>query len=285
MQTQTRLVGNFRPAVHGDHRVMYFRFIHGNRLEYAEKRHRTGDIGEDIQVKAGAADGAHDTAHLLFVVVGTQGLCQRLKALRDRRVEVGVEIHQFRDHHHYAVAVAQVFDVAAAVNEIQHLFRLLIHGAEERAVNHREVVAVGGVFQLDFPVAREAETVGWSGFNRVARPLLHKQVHPFLRRAEELFQRVDLIVKGGEDHARVLFRAQGNQPQLAFFQLVGVAFRMRHAAQAAVQRVAPAVVRADETVGFAAAVFAHGRRAVAAAVKQRVDIAFAVAHHDHRLGT
>ncbi|MNS11853.1 hypothetical protein D3C72_434030 [compost metagenome] len=134
-------------------------------------------------------------------------------------------------------------------------------------MNHREVVAVGGVFELDFPVAREAETVRRAGFDRIARALFHKQIHPLFRRAEEIFQRFDLVVKGGENHPRVLFGAQGNQPQFALFKLIGVAFRMRYAAQTAVQRVAPAVIRTDEAVGFAAAVFAHSRRAVTAAVE------------------
>ena len=122
-----------------------------------------------------------------------------------------------------------------------------------------------------------------AGFNRVASALFHKQIHPLFRRAEEIFQRFDMVIKGGEDHSRVLFGAQRHQPQLAFFQLIGVAFRVRHAAQAAVQRIAPAVVRADEAVGFATAVFANGRGAMATAVQQRMHGAFTIAHYDNRL--
>ncbi len=44
------------------------------------------------------------------------------------------------------------------------------------------------------------------------------------------------------------------------------------------------MIRADEAVGFAGAVFADGSGAVAAAVQQGVNGALAVAHHDHRLG-
>ncbi|MNS11852.1 hypothetical protein D3C72_434020 [compost metagenome] len=93
MQTQTRLVRNFWPAVHRDYRVVNFSFIDGDRLEHAEERHRTGDVREDIEIKTGATDGAHDATHLLFVVFGTQRLCQRFKTLRDWRIEIRVEIH------------------------------------------------------------------------------------------------------------------------------------------------------------------------------------------------
>ena len=58
---------------------------------------------------------------------------------------------------------------------------------------------------------------------------------------------------------------------------------MRYAAQGAVETVTPAVIRADKAVGFAAAVFADGGGAVATAVQQDVDIAFAIAYHDDRL--
>ena len=58
---------------------------------------------------------------------------------------------------------------------------------------------------------------------------------------------------------------------------------MRYAAQAAIERVAPTVVGANEAVRFTAAMLADGGRTMAAAVKQRVHVAFAVANHDHRL--
>ena len=58
---------------------------------------------------------------------------------------------------------------------------------------------------------------------------------------------------------------------------------MRYAAQGAVEAVTPAVIGADKAVGFAAAVFANGGGAVATAVQQDVDVAFAIAYHDDRL--
>ena len=79
-------------------------------------------------------------------------------------------------------------------------------------MNHREVIAVGGIFQLNFPVTGKAETVRGAGFDREARALLHKQVHPLFRRAEEIVQRFDMLVKSGENHAGILFGAQRNQP-------------------------------------------------------------------------
>ncbi|MNY34341.1 hypothetical protein D3C86_1686750 [compost metagenome] len=58
---------------------------------------------------------------------------------------------------------------------------------------------------------------------------------------------------------------------------------MRHTAQAAVEGIAPAVIRADETVGLALLVFTHRCATMAAAVEQHMHVFLAVAHHDHRL--
>ena len=152
-------------------------------------------------------------------------------------------------------------------------------------MDDREVIAVGGIFQLDFPVAGKAKTVRGGGLQRVASPLFHEQIHPFHRRAEEVGQRFNVVVEAGENHSGVAFNAQAHHAELRFVQRIAVALWMRYPAQRAVEAIAPAVIRAGKTVRFPAAMFADGGGAVAAAVEQHVDIAFAIAHDDHRLGT
>ncbi|MNM31919.1 hypothetical protein D3C81_425050 [compost metagenome] len=117
----------------------------------------------------------------------------------------------------------------------------------------------------------------------IAGALFHEQVHPLLGRAEEVFQRLDVVLEGGENHAGVAFGAQADQWQLGLVDAVAVAFRVRDAAQRAVQGIAPAVVRADEAVGLALLVLADRGATVAAAVEQHVDAFLAITHHDHRL--
>ncbi|MCY1510838.1 hypothetical protein D9M68_452270 [compost metagenome] len=284
MQAQAVAVGHGRAAVHGDHRVVDLGLGHRDRLQHAEEGHGAGHVGEQVEVEAGATDGADDAAYLLLLdALGAQFLGQGLEALGNRLVQIGFQVHQVGDHHHHAVAVAEVFDVARALHEVEEFQGLLVHRGQERLVHQREVVGVGGVFQLDLPVAGEAETVLAGNLHAITGALLHEQVDPLLRRAEEVHQRLDVVLEGGEDHAVVLLDAQAHQGQFALVQAVGVAFRVRHAAQAAVQGVAPAVVGADEAVGLALLVLADGGATVAATVEQHVHVLLAVTHDDHRL--
>ena len=181
------------------------------------------------------------------------------------------------------MTVAEVFDIARPFYEVEQLQGLLIHGRQKRLVHQREVIGVGGVFQLDLPVTGEAEAVLAPHFDRVAGTLLHEQVDPLLSRAEEIGEGLDVILEGGEDHAVVLLDTQADQRQFALVQAIGVAFRVRHTAQAAIQGIAPAVIRADKTVGLTLLVFAHRCATMAAAVEQHMHFFLAVAHDDHRL--
>ena len=150
-------------------------------------------------------------------------------------------------------------------------------------MHQREVVGVGGVLELDLPVAGEAEAVFARYLHREAATLLHEQVHPLLGRAEEIDEGLDVVLEGGEDHARVLFDAQLDEREVGLVEQVAIALRAGHAAQGAVQGVAPAVVGAHEAVGLALVAFAHGGGTVAAAVEQHVHLLLAVAHHHHGL--
>ncbi len=150
-------------------------------------------------------------------------------------------------------------------------------------MHQREVVGVGGVFQLDLPVAGEAEAVFARHLDAVAGALFHEQVHPFFRRAKIVFQRLDIVLERGENHAGIAFGAQADQRQLGLVDAVAVAFRVRNAAQRSIQCVAPTVVGADEAVGLALLVFAHRGATVATAIEQHVYVFLAITHHNHRL--
>ncbi|MNZ60119.1 hypothetical protein D3C78_781800 [compost metagenome] len=150
-------------------------------------------------------------------------------------------------------------------------------------MHQREVVGIGGVFQLDLPVARKAETVLARNLDAVAGALFHEQVDPLFRRTEEVLKRFDVVFEGGKNHPGVTFHTQAHQRQFRLVDAVGVTFRVRDTAQRTVQGVTPAVVRADEAVGLALFVLAYGGAAVTATVEQNVDVLFTIAHHDHRL--
>ena len=68
---------------------------------------------------------------LLLGMVAPQLFGQGFEPLRDRRLEVLFEIHQGRNHHHDAVAVAEVFDEAALVEDVEQFPRLLVQRVEE----------------------------------------------------------------------------------------------------------------------------------------------------------
>ncbi|MNJ46293.1 hypothetical protein D3C77_414200 [compost metagenome] len=93
------------------------------------------------------------------------------------------------------------------------------------------MIGVGGVFQLDLPVAREAEAVLARHLDAVSRALLHEQVDPLFRRTEEVAKRLDVVFESGEDHPGVAFHTQAHQRQFRLVDAVGVAFRVRNAAQ------------------------------------------------------
>ena len=145
------------------------------------------------------------------------------------------------------------------------------------------MVGIGGVFQLNFPVARKAETMLTRNLNRIARTLFHEQINPFFRRAQKVFQRLNFRIKGGKNHAVVFFYPQTDQRKFALVQTFAIALWRRHAAQAAIQSIAPTMVRTDKAVGFAFFVLTHCGGAVATTVQQHMHLFFAVAHHNHRL--
>src|SRR5690606_796014 len=121
-------VGYRRAAVHGDHRVVDFSLGYGDRLQHPEERHGARDVGEQVEVETRTTHGADDAPHLLlFDAFITQLHSQAFETLRDRLVEIGFQIHQIRNHHHHAVAVAQVFDVARAFDKIEQLEGFFIH--------------------------------------------------------------------------------------------------------------------------------------------------------------
>jgi hypothetical protein len=144
--------------------------------------------------------------------LAAQLLGQLGKAIRDRRIEVLVQIDQIGDHHHHRMAMAQILDPSARADDVEDVLGLFIKAVEEGLVNDGEMIGVGGVLQLDLPVAGEAEPVLAQHLHAEPRALLHEQVHPLLRRAQELDQRLDVVLEGGKDHALIDFGAQRISP-------------------------------------------------------------------------
>src|SRR5262249_31524507 len=147
----------------------------------------------------------------------------------------------------------------------------------------RKVVAVGSVLQLDLPVAAELEPVRADDLDRVAAALLEEPVDPRPGVAEELLQRLGLVIEGGEYQAAVGLGTQLLQRQVALVQYALVAVRVRDASQGTIEAVGPGVVGAGEPVGLALWLLAEAGAAVTAAVEQRVQAALAVAGDDDRL--
>jgi hypothetical protein len=123
------------------------------------------------------------------------------EALGNRRAVVLVEIDELRHQHGEAMAVAER---AAEGLVARHEARdrggsFVVDRFHPRLVDDREVIQVGGVFELDLPVAVEAEAMFAVRLDRIARALLHEQVDPRLGAAEEIFERLDLLIEARED--------------------------------------------------------------------------------------
>ena len=137
----------------------HFRLLDRNRLQHAEERRRAPEIGKQVEIESGAADRAHDTPHLPLGMVLREFGGERFELFRDRRIKILLEIDETRDHHHDAVAVAEVLDKAAIVHDVHHRLGLFVRGVQERFVDQREMIGVRRVLKLDLPVAGEAELV------------------------------------------------------------------------------------------------------------------------------
>lgn len=97
MHPQAGLVSDGRAVLHGQHHVVNFSFFDRQRLQHAEEGHGAGDVGEQVEVEAAAADRANDPPHLLlFMPLFAQPLRQLEEALGDRRIEIFIEIDKLR---------------------------------------------------------------------------------------------------------------------------------------------------------------------------------------------
>ncbi len=135
MQPYAGAVAGRGPALHADRDVTDLRLVNRDRLQHTEKGHRAGDVGEQVQIEAGAADRTHDPAHLdIAVVLGEFGR-EIPKLLRDRCLEIILEIDQLGDHDHDAVAVAEILDEATVVHDVQARLSLLVGRSQERFVD------------------------------------------------------------------------------------------------------------------------------------------------------
>ncbi len=85
------------------------------------------------------------------------------------------------------------------------------------------MIGVGGVLELDLPVAGKAELVLAERGQRIARALLHEQVDPFLRPAKEINKRLDVVLEGCKDQPGIFLDAERFERELALVDRAGVA--------------------------------------------------------------
>ncbi len=128
MDAQTGAVGARGTAAHAEGDVADLGLVHRDRLEHAEERRRAAEIGEQVEVEAAAADCPDDAADLLLGVLGAQLRGELLEPLRDRLVEVLLQVDELGHHHHDAVAVAEILDEAALVHDVPRILGLLVGG-------------------------------------------------------------------------------------------------------------------------------------------------------------
>jgi hypothetical protein len=69
------------------------------------------------------------------MALAAQLLCQIGETIRDRRIEVLVQIDQIGDHHHHAMAMAQILDPSARADDVEDILGLFIKTVEEGLVN------------------------------------------------------------------------------------------------------------------------------------------------------
>ena len=197
---------------------------------------------------------------------------------------VDVEVRVRGRHDRDAVTVAERVRLGGRiVHERHHVRGLGVDRGHPRLVHHREVVTVGGVLELDLPVALEPELVTAEDLGGESVGLLQESLHPDLRVTQVVFERFDLGVERREDHAEIALGAQLLQGEVVLLDDALVTVRVRDAAQSTVEGVRPVVVRAGEAVGLAAALVAHRRPAMPAPVEQGVEVALAIPGHDDRL--
>ena len=133
------------------------------------------------------------------------------KTVGDRAVEIFVQINKLRDHHHNTMPVAQILDITVPIQEREHFLGLVVERGQKGLMNDWEVIGVGGVLKLDFPVAGKAETVLSTDRDGVTAALLHKQIDPGFRVSQKFVEGLGVVIEGRKYEARILFDAQGNQ--------------------------------------------------------------------------
>ncbi|MPM40350.1 hypothetical protein SDC9_86990 [bioreactor metagenome] len=283
---QPLLVDALRSAVHPQRHVPDLGLIDGDRDEHPEEGQREGHVREGVEIEPRAVHGADEPADLLGGVLpgGLQLRHQVVEPRLQRGAVVDVQVGVGRRHDRHAVPVAEVVgDRGRVVHERHHLGGLGVDRGHPGLVHHREVVAVGGVLQLDLPVAPEAELVDAGDLGRVPVGLLEEPVDPDLRIAEEVLQRLGVLVESRPDHPGVRLGAQPLQREVLLLDDSLVALRVRDAAQLAVQGVRPVVVRTGEAVGLAVRLVTDRGATVPATVQQGVEATLAVTGDDHRL--
>jgi len=181
--------------------------------------------------------------------------------------------------------VAEVLDPAALPQHVEHVLCFGIQRIEERLMDDRKVIGVGGVLQLNFPVAGEAKAMLAKRLHRIAATLLHEEVDPFARRAEEIDERLDVVLERRKDQPVIFLGTELHETEFAGVEVLRIPCFVRHLAQPAIRVIAPAVIGADEYAGLALALFAHAGGAMAAPVEQRMDCALLVTGDDYRFAT
>ena len=282
VEAQARAVGDVGAAVHADRDVANFGLVDRKRAQDAEKGHRAGEVGEEVEVEPRPTDRPDDPADFDFAIILAQLFGDCGKAFGNIGFEIIVEIDQFGDHHHDAVAIAQILDIAAGVHEREKIFGIAVERGQEALVNDGEMIGVGRILELDFPVAGKGEAMFAHRLDGETAALFHEQVDPRLGAPKEAVERFDLFVEGREDQAVIFFDAQLDQAIIGLVEIL-IALGQRQAAQLAVLRIGPRMIGADEARGIALARFAHRRAAVAAAVDHDMNFARLGAVHDDRL--
>ncbi len=283
MQAQTRPVGGFGAAFHGNGDVRNFSFIHRNRTQDPEEGHRTGEVREQIEVEAAATDRTNKTFYLGLRIVLGQFVGQRLETFGDWRIEVGLKIDEIGNHDHDAVAVAEVLDPAALTQYVEQFPGRLVERLQECLMHDGEVISVGRILELDFPIAGKAELVTAGCLDTESGTLFHEQVDPFFCAAEKIRERLDVVLERRKDQAIIGLRAQGNERVIPLVEGFVIAFGARHGPQGAVHIVAPTVIRADEHARLACLHLADRSGTVAAAIEQDVNLPGLVACNENLL--
>ena len=97
-------------------------------------------------------------------------------------------------------------------------------------MDDREMITVGGVLELDLPVAPELEPVRAENLDGVTATLLEESVHPEFGIAQEFLERRSIVIERGEHHARVRLGPQLLQAHAFLAHDVFVTVGVRNAA-------------------------------------------------------